>query len=232
MTNADDPKQLLLELPINETFALEDFMVAASNEEAVKWIDAWPNWGQDNNPFHCLIIYGPAGCGKTHLCHVWQKIANAQILKMDQLSPTMINDQNFVFIIEDVDLHICDDTVLEGLLHLYNWTKEQGGYLLLTAKDHPKNWKIDLADLSSRLLASHSVKIKSPDDNLLQAIIIKQFSDRQITLPTEVLNYLMPRLERSFDAITKMVHDVDQLSWAEKKKITIPTVKQVLDHNQ
>jgi len=139
---------------------------------------------------------------------------------------------NFTYIIEDVDDFLDGRTSQESLLHLYNWTREQGGYLLFTAKSHPKNWNISLADLSSRMLASHAVKIKSPDDDLLQALIIKQFVDRQINISKEVLHYLLPRVERSFDAIQKMVHDIDQLSLVEKKKITIAIVKRVLERNK
>lgn len=231
MKNDQNPKQLLLDLPVHETFAQEDFLPSLSNQDAVKYIDRWPNWGHGQNNFHCLIIYGDKGCGKTHLSHVWQRISNARYLTLDELTHKNTKDGNFIYIIEDIDDFIDDATSQESLLHLYNWTREQGGYLLFTAKSHPKNWSITLADLSSRLLSCHAVKIKSPDDDLLRAIIIKQFSDRQINISKEVLHYLLPRAERSFDAIQKMVHDIDQLSLVEKKKITIAIVKRVIEGN-
>ena len=226
-------EQFTLNWPINETVAEEDFLPSDSNQYAVKWIDSWPAWQRGGDDFHCLIIYGPSGCGKTHLSHVWQKMSAAELVDIEKLSEIdFILAENFVFIIENVDDHILNSKIVESLFHLYNWVKEQGGYLLLTAKRHPKNWNIGLEDLSSRMLASEAVEIKPPDDKLLQAIIIKQFSDRQVTLPKEVLKYLIPRVERSFESLAKLVHDIDQLSLAEKKKITIPMVKRVLEKDE
>ena len=224
------PEQLLLNWPVNEKFAKASFLPALSNEKAVKWIDRWPDWLRGDESFHCLIIYGPEGCGKTHLSHVWQDISKAR--KIDAvalLNTDFMSGDDFVFIIEDVDKHIADFEIQKKLFHLYNWTKEQGGYVLLTAKERPKNWPLSLKDLSSRLLASETIEIKAPDDELLKAIIIKQFSDRQIIVSDEVINYLIPRIDRSFDAIRKIVQNIDQLSFAEKKKITIPVVRRALD---
>ncbi len=224
------PKQLLLNWPVSEKFAQSNFLPAVSNEKAVKWIDSWPNWQRGEEQFHCLIIYGPDGCGKTHLAHVWQKISKAKIIAGEDLGKSdFISGDNLVFVVEDVDSFVNNSTTQEALLHLLNWTREQGGYILLTARKRPKKWPINLADLSSRLLASEASKISLPDDDLLKDIMIKQFSDRQITLSKDVIKYLIARTERSFDAIRNLVKDIDNLSMSEKKKITIPVVKRVLE---
>lgn len=220
-----DPEQLLLELPINEALAEEDFLPSNSNKEAITWIGNWPNWSDG----HCLILYGPNGCGKTHLSHVWQKMTGAQIIKLDQLrSFDFTNSENFLMIIEDVMTDVKTHDAQENLLHLYNWIMEQGGYLLLTSNKHPKKWGIELADLSSRLLAANAVKIKHPDDELLKAVIIKQFTDRQVKISEKVLNYIMKNTERSFFAIRKLVSEIDEISLTEKKKITTAIVKRAL----
>ena len=235
------PEQLLLNWPVNEKFAQSNFLPAASNKKAVKWIDSWPNWQRGEEQFHCLIIYGPDGCGKTHLAHVWQKMSKAKIIAGDDLGKSdFISGDQLVFIVEDVEpcsakLSSANNFVnnpgtQEALLHLFNWTKEQGGYILLTARERPKKWLISLEDLSSRLLASEASKIELPDDDLLKDIMIKQFSDRQITLSKDVIKYLITRTERSFDAVRNLVKDIDNLSMSEKKKITIPVVKRVLEN--
>lgn len=225
-----NPEQLLLNWPVNEKFAQANFLPSFSNEKAVKWIDQWPDWQRGDDQFHTLIIYGPTGCGKTHLSHVWRDISKARTMGIDELATSaFLTSDDFVFIVEDIDTSIADPAVQEGLLHLYNWTKEQGGYVLLTATKRPKDWDIELNDLSSRLLASETVSIKAPDDHLLRALIVKQFSDRQITLTDDVINYLIPRAERSFDAIRKLVQNIDRLSRIEQKKITISIVRRVLE---
>ena len=220
-----DPEQLLLGLPMSEALAEEDFLPSKSSEEAVKWIGRWPDW----NGGHCLILYGSQGCGKTHLSHVWQKMTSAQIIKLDDLqSFDFANSENFLIIIEDVLKGLENNDNQEKLLHIYNWVLEQGGYLLLTSTAHPKKWKIDLADLSSRMLATNAVKIKDPDDELLKAIIVKQFADRQVSISEKVLNYIMKNTERSFAAVRKLVSKIDEISMTEKKKITTAIVKKAL----
>lgn len=220
-----NPEQLILGLPVSEAFADEDFLKSNSNEEAVTWIGRWPHW----SGAHCLILYGPEGCGKTHLSHLWKNISKAEVLSLDTLNSfDYTKAEAFVFIVEDVMDGLSDEHVQEDLLHLYNWVNEQGGYLLLTAGRHPKHWNLTLADLSSRMLASGAVKIKEPDDQLLQAVIVKQFSDRQIVLTEKVLNYIIKNTERSFSGIRELIRAIDSISLSEKKKITINIVKQAL----
>ena len=81
----------------------------------------------------------------------------------------------------------------EALLHLFNWTREQGGSLLIAALSEPTRWEIKLGDLSSRLLSLPLVRIGSPDDQLLAAVMAKQFADRQIEVEEGVFRYLTSR---------------------------------------
>ncbi len=224
------PAQLFLDWPVREVFSEAQFLPSSSNEAAVRWIDQWPRWQRGGEAFHCLIIYGPDGCGKTHLAHVWKQIAEAKMVAMEDLpSLDFSGSEEFVYIIEDVDKTEIDEQTASALFHLYNWLKEQGGYLLLTARRRPKKWGLELADLASRLLASESVKITAPDDDLLRAVILKQFSDRQINLAENVVAYILKHGERSFSFVRALVKSLDDLSMAEKKKITIPMVKRVLE---
>ena len=224
------PEQLLLDWPVRETFSEQEFLPSLSNKEAVRWINEWPRWERGGQKFHCLIIYGPEGCGKTHISHVWQHVSEATVLNAKDLPEVdFISGDQFVFVIENVDKYIKNRSIAESLLHLFNWLKEQGGYLLLTSVKRPKKWKMDLADLSSRMLASEAVKIRPPDDALLKAVITKQFSDRQITLSDKVTEYIIKHADRSFSFIRALVKEVDNMSLSEKKKITIPMVKRVLE---
>ncbi len=224
------PEQLLLDWPVNETFSEEEFLPSLSNKAAVRWIDVWPRWQRGGENFHCLIIYGPEGCGKTHLSHVWQRISGAVSINADKLSDIdFISGEKLVFVIEDIDRYIGKAGVAEGLFHLYNWVNEQGGYLLLTASKRPKKWKIDLADLSSRMLAAEAVKIKPPDDTLLEAVIVKQFADRQIKLSDKIIGYIIKNADRSFSFIRVLVRELDKVSLSENKKITIPMVKRAIE---
>ena len=60
--------QLHLALSYRKAFGREDFVVAPCNQEAVSWIDKWPNW-----PVPCVLIYGEKGSGKTHLASIFSE---------------------------------------------------------------------------------------------------------------------------------------------------------------
>ena len=217
--------QIPFDIPVRQAFEAEDYLVTSSNEAAVHWLDLWPNWSQS----HCVILYGTAGCGKTHLSHVWQGRSGAERLNIDDIDLSNLAALKNSLIIEDVDGSVARAEIQEKLFHLYNWQKENGAYLLLTAQQHPKNWSMTLLDLSSRMSASMAIEIGSPDDDLLAAIMVKQFLDRQINISQEVVHYLLPRIERSFEAVRHMVAQIDTLSLTQKRKITIPLIRSLLD---
>ena len=190
------PVQIPFDIPIREAFEAEDYLVTASNRAAVDWIDRWPDWP----PTHCTILYGTAGCGKSHLSHVWQGKSAAVQVDLNRIEEANFHELPLCLILEDVDQILGNSNLQERLFHLYNNLKERDGFLLLTARQHPKHWPVNLADLRSRMLASMTIEIGPPDDQLLAAVIVKLFADRQINVPMEVVNYLIPRIERSFEA--------------------------------
>lgn len=213
--------QIPFDIPLRVAFEAEDYLVTGSNEAVVNWIDRWPDWPGS----HCTILYGPAGCGKTHLSHVWQHKSDAKRINSEQISN---QDEITCLIIEDVDTLIGDAVLQERLFHLYNRQKETGGHIMLTARQHPKYWPLELPDLRSRMLASMILEIGPPDDELLAAVIVKQFMDRQINVPGEVVNYLIPRIERSFEAARDVVGKIDNLALVQKRKITVPLIRDLL----
>ncbi len=219
------PIQIPFDIPVRQAFEAEDYLVTSSNEAAVHWLDRWPNWSQS----HCVILYGMAGCGKTHLSHVWQDRAGAERLCMNDIDLSNLPILENSLIIEDIDSSVSQYEIQEKLFHIYNWQKEKGGYLLLTAQQHPKNWSMTLLDLRSRMSAAMAIEIGEPDDDLLAAIMVKQFSDRQINISQEVVHYLLLRIERSFEAVRHMVAQIDALSLTKKRKITIPLIRSLLD---
>lgn len=219
------PVQIPFDIPHREAFEAEDYLVATSNEQAVKWVDHWPEWGDS----HCTILYGPTGCGKTHLSHVWQYKSKATVLDLHDIDVSALENLPSCIIIEDIDRTMETAGLQEKLFHLYNWQKQKKGFLLLTARSHPKLWMLSLSDLSSRMLASLAVEIGPPDDDLLAAIIVKLFADRQITVPAEVISFLILRIERSFEAARAIVSQIDHLALSQKRKITVPLIRKLLE---
>jgi DnaA regulatory inactivator Hda len=207
--------------------AADDFMVTTSNREAVAWIDKWPDW-----PSHCLIVYGPSGSGKTHLAHVWQSRSRGKFIDPLNLANTDIGSlimSNRAVVIDNAEKITGDMAREKGLFHLFNIMRETKGHLLLTAQSAPAQWKLTLPDLRSRLLAAPVAPLTSPDDDLLSALMLKQFNDRQLEVGADVIDFLLPRLTRTPAAIRDLVAALDRTSLAESKRITVSLAKRILE---
>ena len=178
------------------------------------------------------MLYGEAASGKTHLSYVWQDRVDALRLPAQDLIGadfSRIFTKAKALIIEDVDQLIGDIEIEKSLFHLYNMAKEEQGHILLTAHSAASSWDFKLPDLRSRLCAAPSVSIHAPDDMLLNAVLVKMFMDRQLEVSEDVLNYISSRIERSFSYIRQLVERADKIALAEKKGITIPVIRRVLE---
>lgn len=196
-------------------------MVAPGNREAVEWIDRWPAW-----PGHALALFGPAGCGKSHLAQVFALKAGALALASPDLTPEAVGAQvgrYRAFVLEEGAA--ADE---RALFHLFNAVREGRGSLLLTGREPPARWDIGLADLRSRLASIPAVRIAPPDDAMMEAVVVKLFADRQLTVAPDVLAYLLRRMDRSFASARAFVARADKESLAGKRPITVPFVKTLI----
>lgn len=213
------PKQLAFDLDARPSLGREDFLIAPPNAAAVKWIDAWPAW-----PAPTLVLFGPAGSGKTHLTRVFMAASGAEEIT----GGIGTRDAARAYVIENADAVAGDAAAEEALFHFYNDLKNGGGSALLTATRPVAQWRIELPDLASRLRAAPAAEIEAPDDTLLGALLVKMFADRQVRIDADVVAYAMPRMERSFQAARDLVRAADKLALERKRPITVPLIREVL----
>jgi chromosomal replication initiation ATPase DnaA len=214
-------RQLALDLGHRPAFGRDDFLVTPGNREAVDWIDRWPAW-----PGHVLALFGPPGCGKSHLAQVFALKARAVALAAPDLTAELVGatiDRAGAFVVEEGDL--ADE---RALFHLFNAVRESKGALLLTGREPPARWAVELADLRSRLASIPAVRIASPDDAMMEAVLVKLFADRQLSVAPDVIAYVMRRIDRSFAAARRLVAIADKESLAGKRPITIPLIKAII----
>jgi DnaA regulatory inactivator Hda len=220
-------RQRILDLQPAPARSRADFWAADSNRAALSLIDRWPDW-----PGFALALGGPAGSGKSHLLEIWQASASAILLTARDITDEALGDimnAGQSLALDDADRRIGDGVYERTLFHLYNALKEKNLFLLLAGSAPPARWPIQLPDLKSRLSSIPVAEIGAPDDALLGKLFAKLFADRQITVSAEVIQYLLPRMERSFAAARSLVEKLDELALAEKRPITLPLAKQVLE---
>jgi chromosomal replication initiation ATPase DnaA len=216
-------KQKLFNFNHSKNYSKDNFLSSESNQLAFNWINLFPDWKEQK----ISIIYGNEGCGKTHLSRIWQEKANAI---------TVDNHSNFEEILnqftigQNIIIDDCDKLNEDKFLYnLYNASKnEQSGYALFTGSHRPTDWNIELKDAKSRILSLNAIAIEDPDDFLLSGMLVKLFSDRQLKVSPEIINYMLLRMERSFSGTISLVEKIDHLSLEKKRNITIPLIKTIL----
>ena len=196
------PEQLKFDLPVRSATGREDFFVAQANALAVAEIDRWRDW-----PVRKLALVGPEGSGKSHLAQVWATEAGARVVSARDLAQQVPEPGNLA--VQDVPQIAGDAQAETALFHWHNLVLAEGGSLLLTGDTSPALWQIELPDLASRILGTPSVRLEPPDDQLLQAVLLKLFSDRQIEPQPSLLPWLIKRMDRSFAAAGRIVAALD-----------------------
>lgn len=219
-------QQIPLDLAGRTVHGRDDFLIGPGNQNAVNWIDRWPDW-----PAPVLVMNGPAASGKTHLAAVWRNKAQAQVIRPEVLISKTAEDiaqagENLV--LDGIDPWLGAREAETTLFHLYNIFKEEKRSFLVTMRMAPSHAVFEIADLASRLRAAPLATIVSPDDVLLASVLMKLFSDRQLVVNNDVVQYILPRMERSFSAARDIVARADQMALSKKRGISVPLMRDVL----
>ncbi len=209
-------EQLAFSLPYRTVYGRTAFWVSQCNEEAIAWIDKYPDW-----PQHAVWIIGPEGSGKTHLANLFSET----VIEAKNLTGFFRPPFQKKMVVENLQ-DLPDE---EALLHLFNFVREMGGDLLLTSRSVPD---FSLPDLVSRLNMIPKAEITLPDEMLMRQVAKKDFEDRHILVEENVLDYLSQHLTRSFPLLQRVVAKADQLALESGRKITIPIIRQVIQQER
>lgn len=220
----DRPRQIPLDLPWprHDRASRADFAVSESNFEAVGFLDNWQDW-----PDGRLALVGPEGCGKTHLSLIWAQETGATFVEGDIAPRELAASQCVVF--EDCDRRITSPDAEFALFHLLNILREEGGKILMTARTPPARWPIRLPDLISRLSAVTVAQVKSPDDELLEQLVVKLFADRDVVIKDKLATYIAKRIDRSSAAIESAVAALDARSLELREPVSTKMAKELFE---
>ena len=214
--------QLILKFPNSKAYLKEDFYVSDSNQEAYDFINSWPKWIKK-----IINIFGPSGSGKTHLASILK--SKTTVL---ETQPKQLNDKIFfkfktkeVLIVENLE-----DNVPEKILYsLWNAVVQDNKYLLITSKKPINQYRFKLPDLKSRINEIITIGIKLPSDDLISVILAKNFSDKQIKVEKKHIDYIIKRIDRSYEKISQFVITLDKYSLKKGSSFSLKLIKEVLN---
>jgi len=197
------PRQLAFALPHAESLTRDNFLGGPANAAGLALIDSWPEW-----PNRIMLLVGPEGSGKSHLAAIWAEQAGARSTTAHALTAAAVPGAlaTGALVVEDLRSSDFDD---RALFHLMNLAREDGAFVLVTAREPPSAFQIELRDLRSRLRAIPAVSLLPPDDQLFRALIVKFCADRQLAVDETVVSYLATRIERSYAAARQAVELLD-----------------------
>ena len=213
--------QLLLNFNYKQNFHNDDFYVSKSNFYAFELIEKWPNWEKN-----ILNIYGEKYSGKTHLANIFLKKNKGKKVNEEYLNDEILKEfklyQNIVI---DNFKNITEERILYSIFNLID---QDNKFLLINSVVPINEINFKLKDLRSRSKNCLFAKIDEPDDELIFAIILKSFSDRQILIDKKLIDFIIKRVDRSYGKIADFIYKVDELSLKKKKPIDFKTIKEIL----
>ena len=214
--------QLAFKFPFKTKYYEHDYYVSSNNFSAYRLIESWPNW-----PDKWVNIYGPKGCGKTHLANIFKKKINSIYIKAENFSAYEIISkiENEKCLIIDNYKNNIEEKEFYSVL---NFLRQSNKYLIINSNLPIKKENVKLKDLRSRLGSFIDIGIDLPTDDLLRVIITKSFSDKQIDISPKVSEYIIKNIERSYEKVFKFIKEIDDLSLSSGKSININLIKKVL----
>ena len=216
-----DLNQKIINFDFEENFKNEDFYISKSNKHIFDLLNNWPKWEKN-----FLNINGNKYSGKTHLINIFLKK-----FKGIKFEANLFNNENLkeIKVHQNIVLENLTKNIDEKLIYtLLNIIDQDNKYLIVTTHKPIVEIKFDLKDLRSRTNNFLLQSIKKPDDDLLFALILKNLSDRQISLEKKLINYIVKRIDRSYGKIFEFIYKIDEMSLKKKKSIDLKIIKKVL----
>tara|TARA_Y100000590_G_C15522396_1_gene939883 strand:- start:39 stop:707 length:669 start_codon:yes stop_codon:yes gene_type:complete len=214
--------QLIFNFPFKKNYLRQDFYVSENNFNAFKLIESWPKW-----PSRFINIFGPKGCGKTHLINILKSKIQSMIIFSKNVNGETLSEYKTkeCLVIDDFNNDI-DEKVLYSII---NQAFQDNKYLIISSPASLKKFDTKLEDLKSRFKSFIDIGIDLPTDDLLRVILTKNFSDKQIQVSEKNIEFILKNIERSYEKINSFSNSIDNLSLAKAQPIKLQLIKKVLD---
>ena len=216
-----DLDQTIIKFDYDKNFKNNDFYLSKSNKHVFDFLNIWPKWERN-----FVNITGEKLSGKTHLMNIF--LHKNKGIKFEGKSLEN-DDLKRIKIYENIVIENLSSDVDEKLLYsLFNLIEQDNKFIVVTSIKPIVNITFELKDLKSRAKNFILLNIEKPDDDLIFAIILKNLSDRQISLDDKFIEFIVKRIERSYSKIYDFIYKIDKLSLKKKKSIDFKIIKEVL----
>ena len=216
-----DLNQLIIKFDYENNFKDEDFYVSSSNKHIFDLLNKWPKWEKN-----FLNISGERFSGKSHLINIFLKKFKGKKLEAKSLDNQILKE---IKLHQNIVLENLDKDIEEKLFYTFlNIIDQDNKYLIVTSEKPIVNIEFNLEDLRSRSKNFILQNIEKPNDELMFALILKNLSDRQISLDKKLIDYVIKRIDRSYGKIIDFIYKIDEVSLKKKKSIDFKTIKEVL----
>ena len=213
--------QLILKFDYEKNFKDQDFYLSKSNEYSFKLLNSWPKWQKN-----FINIIGEKFSGKTHLINIFIEKFKGIKINAGEINNHSLKEIKFYenIVIEDLDRQV-DENLFFTLLNIID---QDNKYLIVTTKIPIVDISFKLDDLNSRSKNFLLSNIKKPEDDLMFALILKNLSDRQISINKKLIDFIIKRIDRSYGKIFDFIYKIDEISLKRKKPIDFKIIKEAL----
>ena len=216
-----DINQKIIKFNYEKNLKNDDFFTSTSNKHVYNFLNSWPKWEKN-----FLNICGEKLSGKSHLMNIFLKKFKGIIFDASKFNNHDLANIKFHenIIIEDLNEEI-DEKLIYTLINIIDQSNK---YLIITTRKPISELDFNLIDLKSRTKNFLIQNIKKPDDELVFALLIKNLSDRQITIEKKLVNYIVKRIHRSYSNIFDFIYKIDEVSLKKKKSINLSIIREIL----
>tara|TARA_Y100001970_G_C14113707_1_gene792368 strand:+ start:470 stop:1132 length:663 start_codon:yes stop_codon:yes gene_type:complete len=213
--------QQIIKFEYDQNFKDQDFYVSKSNEFSFLLMNSWPKWEKN-----FLNLIGEKFSGKSHLINIFlQKFGGIKINANEISNDSLRKIKTFEnIIIEDLNEQV-DEKIL---FTIFNNIEQDNKYLIVSSSKPIVDFSFKFDDLNSRAKNFLLSKIDKPEDDLLYALILKNLSDRQISIDKKLIDFIIKRINRSYGKISEFIYKIDEISLKRKKPIDFKIIKEAL----
>ena len=213
--------QLILKFDYEQNFKDQDFYVSKSNEFSFKLLNSWPKWEKN-----FVNLIGQKFAGKSHLVNIFLEKFKGIKIEASELNNESLKQ---IKIHENIIIENFNDQIDENLFFtLLNIIDQDNKYLILTSTKPIVEYIFKLNDLNSRSKNFLLSNIEKPGDDLMFALVLKNLSDRQISIDRKLIDFIIKRIDRSYGKIFDFIYKIDEISLKRKKPIDFKIIKEVL----